>query len=179
MDLRLLRVSIFIDSNNFKNRVFEAVNKRPDMTFDFEAFSNFLVDGRALISVNYYSALPDSVHCHISPYLQEKNLMNTLVRKRYFRVSCGYYDVVHSVEKGTDINIAVDMLSGAFHNSYDVAILLSADQDFKKVVETVKSMGKVVELALPSNARAGELIKTVDYFIRLSNPQLLSFFPTT
>lgn len=175
----MLRVSIFLDSNNFKNRVFEAIQKRPDSSFDFEAFSNLLVSGRDLISFNYYSALPDSVNCHISPYKQEKSLMNFLVRKKYFRVSCGYYDMTHNVEKGTDINIAVDMLSGAFFNAYDVAILISADQDFKKVVETVKGMGKVVELALPTNARAGELIKTVDHFIRLSDALLLSFFPTT
>jgi len=51
------------------------------------------------------------------------------------------------VEKGIDIAIAVDMLSMAFHDAYDTAVLVSSDGDFVKVIEAVRDLGKHVEVA--------------------------------
>jgi uncharacterized LabA/DUF88 family protein len=170
----MLRVSIFLDANNFKNRVYEAIQKRPNKDFDFDKLVKILVGNRLLITVNYYSALPSSEHCYLSPYKEEKYLLDLLVRKRNFRVQAGFYDIEHSVEKGTDVNLSIDMLNGAYHDAYDVCILISADQDYKKVINTVRNMGKIVELALPEKAKAGELIKCTDYFIGLTNSELES-----
>ena len=146
--------------------------KRPNGDFDFEKFAQILVEDRHLITINYYSALPDSSRSNISPFKEEKFLINILIRKRNFRVQIGYYDIEHNVEKGTDVNLAVDMLNGAYHNAYDIAIIVSADQDYKKVIDTIRDMGKIVELALPENAKAGELVKCTDYFKRLTNKEL-------
>jgi uncharacterized LabA/DUF88 family protein len=145
-----------------------------NIDFDFDKLVKLLVKNKLLMTINYYTALPDSSYCNISPYKEEKSLIGLLVRKRNFRVQVGYYDIQHSVEKGTDVNLSIDMLNGAYHNAYDIAILLSADQDYKKVIDTIKNMGKVVELALPKNAKAGELIKCTDHFIGLSNTELES-----
>lgn len=49
----------------------------------------------------------------------------------------------YKVEKGTDINLAVHALSKAFYNSYDIAFFLSADTDYIKVYEILKSIGKL------------------------------------
>jgi len=51
------------------------------------------------------------------------------------------------VEKGVDVNIAADMLSNAFDNTYDTAILVSEDGDFVPVVREVKRLRKRVENA--------------------------------
>lgn len=50
----------------------------------------------------------------------------------------------YKVEKGTDINLAVHALHKAFYNSYDIAFVMSADTDYLKVYEVLKSMGKLV-----------------------------------
>ena len=39
------------------------------------------------------------------------------------------------------------MLNKAYHNSYDIAILVSGDSDYIPIVETLHSMGKIVVLA--------------------------------
>ena len=42
-------------------------------------------------------------------------------------------------EKMTDVNIAVEMLSDAYCNSFDIALLISADTDFVPVVEAIRN----------------------------------------
>lgn len=54
------------------------------------------------------------------------------------------------MEKGVDINIAVDMLSMAYKNLYDVCILVSGDSDFHPAIQAVKDLGKHVEMAYTS-----------------------------
>ena len=51
------------------------------------------------------------------------------------------------MEKATDINLAVDMLSSASKKNCDTVILISADGDFTKAVEAIKDMGVNVEVA--------------------------------
>ena len=48
-------------------------------------------------------------------------------------------------EKGVDVQLAVDLLVGAYENSYDTAILLSSDTDLIPAIKKVKELGKAVE----------------------------------
>lgn len=50
-------------------------------------------------------------------------------------------------EKETDINLATHMLAKGFQNAYDIAILVSGDTDYIKVVETLHNIGKIVVIA--------------------------------
>ncbi|MDR3135916.1 MAG: NYN domain-containing protein [Coriobacteriales bacterium] len=47
-------------------------------------------------------------------------------------------------EKGSDVNIAVQMIVKAFHNSYDTAIVLSGDTDYIPIYDVLDSIGKTV-----------------------------------
>jgi len=49
--------------------------------------------------------------------------------------------------KGVDIVLARDMLTHAFFNNYDVAVLISGDGDYVPLVTEVKRLGKVVCVA--------------------------------
>ena len=48
---------------------------------------------------------------------------------------CGHVRKGHE-EKETDVNIAVAMLNGAYHNEYDHAYWVSRDSDLTPVVRT-------------------------------------------
>lgn len=55
-------------------------------------------------------------------------------------------------EKGIDTRIATDMVSLAWANSYNVAVLLSADRDFVPVAEFLQTKGiKVIHGSFPKN----------------------------
>ncbi len=56
--------------------------------------------------------------------------------------------VIYTI-KGDDVNLAVDMLTGAVKNTYDIAILVSGDGDFLPAVKVVKDeFHKKVENAI-------------------------------
>ncbi len=69
------------------------------------------------------------------------------------------------VEKGVDVMLAVDMLTLAFKDRYDVAVLVSSDADYKAAIEAVKSeTGKVVELAHVEGSKAYDLITAASVY---------------
>ena len=61
---------------------------------------------------------------------------NIYDKKTYFKV-----------EKGTDINIASNMLTMAFNDSYDIAVLISGDSDYTTVLNTLRTIGKLSYIA--------------------------------
>jgi uncharacterized LabA/DUF88 family protein len=65
--------------------------------------------------------------------------------------ACGS-DMRGTEEKGVDTRIVTDMISLAWEQSYDVAVLVSADRDFVPVAEYLQTKGvKVIHGAFPPN----------------------------
>jgi uncharacterized LabA/DUF88 family protein len=74
--------------------------------------------------------------------------------------------------KGVDIALTTDMLTHAFQNHFDVAILVSGDEDYCPLVNRVKSLGKQVWVWSFSQKEDGlgpELWKASDVFIPLNS----------
>jgi len=68
-------------------------------------------------------------------------------------------------QKGVDVQIAVDMLVGAFAGIFDIAILVAGDADFVPVVEEVKRRGVMVAIAASSSSLSDDLRRAADRFI--------------
>ncbi len=68
--------------------------------------------------------------------------MNQLRNTPYFDVYLGHLEPRNGnfVEKGTDVQIATDMLRRAYVNAYDTAILVSGDSDLVPAVEGGKKL---------------------------------------
>lgn len=78
---------------------------------------------------------------------------------------------VDGKEKCTDINIAIGLLTKAFHNSFDVALLFSGDRDYTKLIREIKRMGKVVGVVTPdgeAKEKAKRLASHADFHICLN-----------
>jgi uncharacterized LabA/DUF88 family protein len=59
-------------------------------------------------------------------------------------------DMRGTEEKGIDTRIATDLVSLAWSNSYDIAVLLSADKDFVPVAEFLQTKGiKIIHGSFP------------------------------
>ena len=65
------------------------------------------------------------------------------------------------------IHIATDMVSFAYENAYDTAVLVSGDGDFVPTIKRVQKLGKRVENAYFSVSRSNYLKKVCDASLSL------------
>lgn len=71
--------------------------------------------------------------------------------------------------KGVDITLTKDVLSHAFLNNYDLAVLIAGDADYLPLINEVKRIGKLVYLVFHEDAIVNEdLIRAVDLYERIS-----------
>ena len=92
---------------------------------------------------------------------------------------CGH-TMLKPNEKMTDVNIAVEMLADAFMDSFDVAILISADSDLTGPIRHIKKMfpQKLVIVAFPPSRFSYELKKIADATFTIGRKKLAeSIFP--
>ena len=80
----------------------------------------------------------------------------------------------------TDVNIAVEMLADAFNNSFDTAILISADSDLIAPIKKVNQLlpGKKIVVAFPPARFSFALKKIVNSSFIIGRKNLAkSVFP--
>ncbi len=77
-------------------------------------------------------------------------------------------------DKGTDVNIATDLLVNAFDDQYDAAVLISEDGDFASAIQEVQRLKKQVDNAF---FRKRVLAQVCNNFIHLDAPLINSLRP--
>lgn len=92
---------------------------------------------------------------------------------------CGHtYEVHH--EKMTDVNITIELLTDAFQDRFDMALLLSGDSDLTPVVRAVRSLfnRKQVIVVFPPERSSKALKQAASGYVHVNRPMLLrSQFP--
>jgi uncharacterized LabA/DUF88 family protein len=73
------------------------------------------------------------------------------------------------IEKGIDTLISKDILTFAFKDKFDTAILVSGDGDFIPIIDEIKSYGKKVELWAFKHTLGKELKNKVDTYTYIDN----------
>ena len=161
------RVAIFIDGSNFYFGCKDLLGKAQ---VDFYKFSQILVTPeRELIRTYYYNA-PVNRASDETRYKNQQRFFEWLKTTKYLELRFGRL-VNRSgifIEKGIDVNIAIDMLTLAWNNIYDTAILVSGDGDFAAAVKSVKDKGKHVENAYFKNSQSKALRDACDIEIELT-----------
>ena len=93
--------------------------------------------------------------------------------------NCGYtYEAYH--EKMTDVNIAVELMTDAFQDRFDMALLVSADSDLISPIRSVQSLfnSKRVVVAFPPDRSSKAIIQTASGHIYVGRDVLAkSVFP--
>lgn len=81
-------------------------------------------------------------------------------------------------QKGVDVQLAVDLVSNAYLNNYDIAVLFSGDIDLLESVKLVKSLGKHVIIFSHWEQMAIGMLRATDLFVdfkKLTDKQLDQF----
>lgn len=147
------------------------------LKFNFEKFVKFLANERKLIRTYYYTA-PLDQEKDPDKYAKQQQMFETLKKIQDFQlVLCRMQKehkngkIVYTV-KEDDIHLAVDMLTLAYNDAYDSAVLVSSDADFIPVIKAIKVIGKKAENIGFENKFSWHLKQECDRFRQLSKRDL-------
>ncbi|MFZ2071676.1 MAG: NYN domain-containing protein [Halobacteriota archaeon] len=151
----------FVDGANL-NKSAESLNFRIDYKKLKEFLEEYLkIDGYQLIRPYYYTA--DDMNPTLRTFFDRLEEFGYDLRTQEIVERKGGY-----IQKGVDIQLAVEMLSFGFHNNYDAAVLCSGDQDFLPVIKTIKDLGKLVYVVAFGHSCAEKMKRIPDKYIILS-----------
>jgi uncharacterized LabA/DUF88 family protein len=140
------KLEIFVDGSNFNLAL-----DRDDFgrTVDLNLLATRLSRAYHFVKLHYYtSPLPD---VRSPAYRRQQKFFDELRRSRRIELVLGRHEPRwdstgqrYHVEKETDVNLAVDMVAGAYENRFDVAMLVAGDTDYVRAIHVVQSLGKPV-----------------------------------
>ena len=81
-------------------------------------------------------------------------------------------------QKGVDVQLAVDLVSNAYLNNYDIAALFSGDIDLLESLKLIKNLGKQIIIFSHYRNVAKEMVRESDLLVdfqKLDNPILDKF----
>ena len=157
------RVAVFVDGSNLYNGMRENLG---NTRVNLEELISQLSRNRQIIRTYYYNA-PLTADYDSELREGQTRFFESLRRIPYVTVRLGR---LHKrtdgtfVEKGIDVALAVEALTLAYEDSFDIAILVSGDGDYIELVEAIKSKGKHVECAMFKSQSAELLIEYADLF---------------
>lgn len=97
----------------------------------------------------------------------QKKQINKMKTFEFFEVRLKPLQYSYSrgvIQKGVDVQLAVDLVSNAYLNNYDVAVLFSGDIDLYESVKLVKSLGKQVIIFSHRELMAEGMIEISDLY---------------
>jgi len=167
------RVMVFIDGNNFEAALTALYGSQQRL--DYLKLAEYVAAWRdgILQRIYYYTAVGSLDKEKAAATKLFIDHLNKKVPKCIAKL--GYLSVVGInalgkpifTEKGTDVNIAVDLVSLAFNNGYDEAILFSADTDYEAAIKMARSLGKNVVAGVVDQQKAGYMKDLCDEYITL------------
>jgi len=158
------RVAIFIDGSN----LYHSLKVLKGVKIDFEKLIKELSKDRILTNAFYYIA-PLDITSNEETYWKHQKFLAELEKIPRFKVvlcTLRKYpkeDGTFGFEvKGDDVYLANNLLVGAYENLYDTAILVSGDEDFIPVINTLKRLKKKTENAFFMSTSSKKLRKLCD-----------------
>jgi uncharacterized LabA/DUF88 family protein len=134
------RMVVFFDARNIKksNETYRA-SANSNFTFGYKEIMTFFQQKYRVIRGYFYDGAPHKSHRTTG----RDNFYNDL-RKAGITLRLKEIEQSHPTNKGVDIYLTSDMISLAYEDAYDIAVLVSGDGDYEALIELVKSKGKRV-----------------------------------
>ncbi len=167
------RVIVFFDYSNFH----QALNRLtrgefPDRKrFDFKGFVDRLTEGMDLIKVYFVcsSGPSGSGQQRFYDWLDGQDFFYV---KQFERKS---NELGEQREKQVDVYLATQVVALAYENAYDIAMIVSGDEDYVPAIEIVQQKGKIVVVVSSSALLSETLRKKADRVWLIDNGGDLSY----
>ena len=169
------RVYVFIDGGYIRS-IIENIPEGKDVLNDVKKYADLLTYIRnrycssseiEVVRMLYYDAIVQMEN-DSKRHREQRDFFNKLqLHIPFFEVKLG--DLVKTGkglyrQKGVDTLIAIDMITKAYLDHYDVAILVAGDRDFVNVVKAVKDYtGKIVYGIYEPAHVSEELLRVLDW----------------
>jgi len=167
------RISIFIDGSNFYHNIKKILKEKERI--NYKKLIDVLVGSNEFIDAIYYVARLDK-EVDKEKYEKHEKFLNSLTKISKLKVKlCNLKKIKNNkgkfiyIIKNDDILLAQDLLIGAFDNLYDTGIIVSGDEDFVPVINTLKKRfkKKVINACFRSSS-SYRLREVCDYSIKLN-----------
>lgn len=149
----MTRAAVFIDLNNVEESIQEY--KEADMFLDYTRLVDVLTDGMELESAKVYDSVPRN-----NPDLTA--LHETLESAGFDLVLKVPAPVENNMErtccqKEVDTSLVADVVSMAYEDLYDTAVIVSGDRDMRPAAECIERIGKKAVFASCYDVMCSEL----------------------
>ncbi len=168
----LKKLVIFIDASNLSGgtaRHAEKIND-PDYEVDIFKLIKRLSRGYDLIRTYFYSstAQPQDIRSKTEQFWHQKMLtLHSQLQRHGIKVTNKLRQ--KNKEKGVDVALVTDFLMLGMRAAFDVAMIVSGDQDYVNAIEAVQSLGKSVSIACFENSFPDEMYRYVDQYVRMDD----------
>ncbi len=155
------RVMIFVDNSNFFVSIKSANsgnNSDQPMHFDWSAFVTKLSGEDDLIRTYLAGSYRDDKD-------RARNFFNSVDRQP--QIYMKEFKRRDEREKQVDVYLATQLVALAYENAYDIAYLVSGDEDFVPAIEIVQQKGKIVVAVSFGKALSDEIARKADWVISM------------
>lgn len=175
---------MFIDGAYLRNEMIEK-HRTDNIRFDLipHIFASKLQWGSIdmeIIRVYYYDAVVDFKD-NAEMHNEQETYFNNLRELNHYEVKLGRLIKTGRVnkkyrQKGVDVLLAIDMISKAHLNHYDIALLLAGDDDYLDLVHSIKNLtGKRIYGAYFERNASRRLIESFDRRIPITDDIVRQF----
>jgi uncharacterized LabA/DUF88 family protein len=174
----ILRPNIYIDGFNL---YYGALKSTPYRWLNIDKLCRLMLPGDSINQIKYFTALvnprptdPDQL-TRQQIYLRAlQTIPNLEIIYGHFLTheimmplappKSGYAKVIKTEEKGSDVNLALHLLSDGYKNAYDAAVIVSNDSDLLLPVQFAKrELGKTIGVLNPQKHPSKVLTANADF----------------
>lgn len=163
------RVIVFLDYSNFHQVLakFTDGGFPEQRRFDFQGFVQTLTRGMDLIKVYFVCSSAPATGSGLQRFYDWLDGQEFFYVKQFERRANQFGE---QREKQVDVYLATQVVALAYENAYDIAIIVSGDEDFVPAIEIVQQKGKVVVVVSSTALLSDELRKKADRVLLVDGP---------
>jgi uncharacterized LabA/DUF88 family protein len=161
---------VYIDGFNL---YYGCIRKTPYRWLDLGRFASAMLPRNDVVRVKYFTAIVKSSFADPTKPIRQQTFLRALATIPNVEIFLGSFqthrvmrpradgtgpvEVIDTKEKGSDVNLATELLVDGFTGLYDVAAIISNDSDLVAPIQAVRKLGKAVGIINPHQRQSVEL----------------------